>query len=448
MKKALSFSLRNLTRQKRRNVILAIAIAFGFFVVTLVAGLVSGMVGNLESLLTHLVGGSVAVQGYEKIPPAEEGGTERLVNSLDKDYLLNLVDDLNIDYEYYTLYTGAGVQLIFEGKRSSVTLYGYDLKESHFVENIQIVEGSAENFERPDSLIISDLMASSLNLQVGDDVLISVTTVNGQPNVGEFRVGAIIRANSLVGGYMTYTNIEYLNGLLELPADGYDVFALFLRDNSQQERVAQRIENRIRADGNNVTSIADAKRTNPGNVGRGLMKQLERGEDETYQWDGVKYQVSTVYYEVPQLQTIVSTVNLVSTAILVVILLIVMVGVSNTYRMILYERIREIGTMRALGMSRKDTSKIFTSEAVALCLIGAAAGFVLSLVVMAIVHLIPVSNETLSLFLDDGRFTFKISAASVILQYLILILLTTIAVRGSAKKAAAMSPAEALRTVK
>ena len=47
MNKILKLSLRNLTRQKRRNAILAIAIAFGFFVVTTIDGLTTGMVGNI-----------------------------------------------------------------------------------------------------------------------------------------------------------------------------------------------------------------------------------------------------------------------------------------------------------------------------------------------------------------------------------------------------------------
>ena len=55
MNKILKLSLRNLTRQKRRNAILAIAIAFGFFVVTTIDGLTTGMVGNLEEMfpVTH-----------------------------------------------------------------------------------------------------------------------------------------------------------------------------------------------------------------------------------------------------------------------------------------------------------------------------------------------------------------------------------------------------------
>ena len=125
-----------------------------------------------------------------------------------------------------------------------------------------------------------------------------------------------------------------------------------------------------------------------------------------------------------------------------------MIGVSNTYRMVLYERIREIGTMRALGMTGKDTKKVFTSEAVMLCIIGAVAGLILAIIGMSIVHLIPVGNEALSLFLEKGHFSFKVSVGTVILQYVLLIVLTSWAVRGSAKKAAQLSPAEALRTIK
>ena len=83
-----------------------------------------------------------------------------------------------------------------------------------------------------------------------------------------------------------------------------------------------------------------------------------------------------------------------------VILLIVMVGVSNTYKMVLYERIREIGTMKALGMTGKDVKRVFTLEAVFLCLIGALAGFVLGILVMLVLHYVPISNESIAIFLN------------------------------------------------
>ena len=75
--KTVSLALRNLTRNKRRNAILAIAIAFGFFVVTVIDGLTTGMVSNLEHQITQLVGGNVIAQGLEWLPPEEEGGKAR-----------------------------------------------------------------------------------------------------------------------------------------------------------------------------------------------------------------------------------------------------------------------------------------------------------------------------------------------------------------------------------
>ena len=78
--KTVSLALRNLTRNKRRNAILAVAIAFGFFVVTAIDGLTSGMVGNLENQITQLVGGNVVVQGLEWLPPETAGGKAKLVN--------------------------------------------------------------------------------------------------------------------------------------------------------------------------------------------------------------------------------------------------------------------------------------------------------------------------------------------------------------------------------
>ena len=212
------------------------------------------------------------------------------------------------------------------------------------------------------------------------------------------------------------------------------------------------IEARIKQDADNnpeinVTSRLLAMQTNPTNIGKGIEKQIDPRKPEN-EWKGVKYGVETLYDEIPQIKSVLNIVHIITTVILLVILLIVMVGVSNTYRMVLYERIREIGTMRALGMTGKDTRKVFTNEAVILCIIGAVAGLIFAVIVMGLIHLIPIANESLGFFLAKGHFTFKVSMLSIIIQYVMLIILTSLAVRGSAKQAARMSPAEALRTVK
>ena len=244
---------------------------------------------------------------------------------------------------------------------------------------------------------------------------------------------------------MAYTNIEDLNKVIELPEGGYTTFTVYLDNKDDQYKLSLYIENAIREDGNPVTNRIEAATTNPNNIGKGLEKQLT---PEDIQWDGVKYAIETIYDEIPFLSTVFFYVHAITFSILMVILLIVMIGISNTYKMVLYERIKEIGTMRALGTTRTDVKRIFKNEATLLCLIGAFAGMIFAFIIAFIVSSIPFHNETLSFFLYKNHFTFKISVLSILVQYILLIILTRVAVIRVAAKAAKMSPAEALSTVK
>ena len=450
--KTITLALKNLTRNKRRNAILAVAIAFGFFVVTAIDGLTTGMVGNLENQITQLVGGNVVVQGLEWLNPETEGGKVKLVNIVrDRDYVKNIVDELGINYEYYSCFTMSSGTAIFNGKKSGIQLYGRNLEEKLLRDSFQFVSGGVDlNVEN--GLIISDKVAESLNLQVGDEIIYSTYTVYGQNNFADMTITGILKSNSFLSSMQAYADIEDVNRIVEMPEGGYSMFSIYLRDNDRQTKAANMIEARIRQDSEvnpeiNVTSRALAMKTHPTNIGKGIEKQVDTKKPEN-EWKGVKYGVETLYDEIPQIKTVLNVVHIITTVILVVILLIVMVGVSNTYRLVLYERIREIGTMRSLGMTGKDTRKVFTNEAVILCVIGALAGLIFAIIVMTIVHFIPINNESLSFFRRKGHFTFKMSVGSIIVQYILLILLTTLAVRGSAKQAAGMNPAEALRTVK
>jgi putative ABC transport system permease protein len=66
-----------------------------------------------------------------------------------------------------------------------------------------------------------------------------------------------------------------------------------------------------------------------------------------------------------------------SNVILFLVFIIAAVGVSNTMLMTIYERIRELGMMRALGMRDRDIRRAFLLEAGGIGLIGSVAGTVL-----------------------------------------------------------------------
>ena len=446
MSKNVMLALKNLTRQKRRNAVLAIAIAFGFLVVTCLDILVTGMITNREKSITQIAGGTVMIAGYEKKALENEDEKIEPVNIIrDRDYVKNLVEKCKVDYEYCSRYTLSMGSIIFNGKKSLCSVYGRDFSEKEFVNSFQIMHGSLENLNEKNAIIISNKQAQSLNLEVGDELIYSTSTIYGQKNVCDLKVAVIYKENSFVSSNQVYADIEFVNSVVEIPEGGYTTFTIFLKNKNKQAFVANQIENAIRADGIPVSSRIEAYKNYPKNPGKGIHKQFI---DKEQVWEGTKYGVETLQDAIPSIAVALSVVHTVCTTILMVILLIVMVGVSNTYKMVLYERIREIGTMKALGMTGKDVKRVFTLEAVFLCLIGALAGFVLGILVMLVLHYVPISNESIAIFLNKGHFSFVLPVSSFIEKYVILICLTVFAVRKSAKKASLLSPAEALRTLK
>ena len=442
-------SARNLTRSKRRSVILGIAIAFGFFVVTTIDGLVGGAVDNLEDMITQMVGGTVAVTGYEK--PADlntaDSKKDKVVNIIrDHDFLQEMTDSIGIDYKYTSRYTRASGQLIFNGKKALARVDGRDFENDRdFIDSFQIKEGDLSNLSDPRAIIIGEGAARTLKVEVGDEILLNTTTIYDQVEVGEFKVALIVKDTNFISGLITYANIETLNELIGIPRGGFNFFAIYLKNNNQQTKAALLLENAIRSAKVPVTNLMTARIENPKNPENAIVKQLTGKE---FKWDGVKYAVEGLDDGVPQLKTVMMYVNMISTIILIVILLITMVGISNTYRMVLYERIREIGTMRALGMTRKDTKRSFRMEAVILSLASGIVGLILSIILMLVLGLNHIEAESVQMFLKAGHMTFKLSPLSIIFQYVLMVLLTMLAVNGTAKRAARMSPAQALRTVK
>jgi putative ABC transport system permease protein len=134
------------------------------------------------------------------------------------------------------------------------------------------------------------------------------------------------------------------------------------------------------------------------------------------------------------------------TTALIVLFLIIIIGISNTFKMILKERMAEIGTMRALGMSRWNVAKIFILEALLLSLFGAIAGMALSAIIMQVSSLLTFTDPVLSMFFDKGHITWIVTAAAVIQKFLIIIVFTMLGVFGTVRAVVRMKPVDALRS--
>lgn len=438
--RSVSLAFRNLSRQKKRSFLLGGAVAFGFFVVTLIDSLTAGLLVNMSNQFAYMFGGHILVGGTYK---NADGTKEDIIK--DVDYIDNILEQSGIDYKYICRRSAAGGTLSFEGLKATMNVFGCDLsKETFLPETMTLVEGSFDNMmNTPNGIIIGEATAKALKVETGDTVLFQTETSTGQATFCELTVAGISKDSSLMGSISCYTNMSFLNELLCIAPEDFYMYNIMLNDQSKQDAYAQILEDTIRNSGKPVTSRAQAIAESPTNISGAINNQIKNAE-----WEDTLYQVTSLNDQIPGMKQIINVMQGISMGILAVLFLVVMIGISNTFRMIIYERIREIGTMRAVGMHRNKVGRVFIWEAVLIAVLGAVIGLIVAIIAMSILGLFYFSSPELSMFLNNGHWSYVLSPMAIILKFLLIGVLTVLAMLSSARTASKLNPAEALRTTK
>ncbi len=119
----------------------------------------------------------------------------------------------------------------------------------------------------------------------------------------------------------------------------------------------------------------------------------------------------------------VEGISVLFTAMVIILAVVVFIIIMNTMTISVIERTGEIGTMRALGAEKNYVRKLFFCESVTITLVSAAAGSVLSLLLMLILNLcgITVSNDIAKMILGGGSIKFIPTAGNYLGTTLIIL---------------------------
>lgn len=430
-------ALRNLTRQKRRTILLGSAIAFGIMIVTIINGFAGAFIVNISENFANLAAGHIFIQGVEK---SASGREEEIIR--DDALIMKAVKDSGIPAKYISKRSSVEASLTFGSKQSQTTIDGVDFSsETYLPDRLMFTSGGMEGMKSDEGIIISEPVAKRLDVQVGDRVLAQVRTVSGQQNVAEFAIAGITVDTGILGSMAAYANKTYVNKLLNIGPDDYQLLGIYLPSLAKMDVYGQTLYDKVKA----VAPVFDRDAAKQSQ--NFVMAFMNQGKTQT--WQGVKYRVFTLDDMLAQVKQIADVLNTASLVILLVLFLIIMVGITNTFRIILYERIREIGTMRSIGMQRNEVRSLFLSEAAFLALGGAIAGLIVAFIVMGLVGLVDFGTKTpLMMVLKNGHMTFLVAPARMIFNVLIVALLTELAAFFPSRSAARLDPAVALRTVK
>lgn len=433
----LKLALRNLSRQKKRTILLGSAIAFGIMIVTIINGFAGAFIDNISENFANLAAGHVFVQGVEKSASGRESEIIR-----DDSLLMQAIKDAGIPAKYISKRSSVEASLTFASKQARTTIDGIDFaNETYLPDRLLFVSGGMEGMKDPEGLIIAEPIAKRLDVRVGDRVLAQVRTVSGQQNVAEFAIAGITVDTGILGSMAAYANKGYVNQLLNIGPTDYQLLGIYLPSLKGMDRYGQALYDKVKA----VAPVFDRDAAKQSQ--NFVMAFMNQGKTQT--WQGIKYRIFTLDDMLAQVKQIADVLNTSSLVILLILFLIIMVGITNTFRIILYERIREIGTMRSIGMQRGEVRSLFLAEAGFLALGGAIAGLLLAFLIMGGVGLYDFGTKTpLFMVLKNGHMTFLVTPARMLANVLIVAILTEIAAFFPSRNAARLDPAVALRTVK
>ena len=124
--------------------------------------------------------------------------------------------------------------------------------------------------------------------------------------------------------------------------------------------------------------------------------------------------------------------------------------IVNTTMMVIYERTREIGTLSAMGMEGRQLIRMFFIEAVMIAAAGAAAGVFLGIAITAPFSILGLdmgaSFEGIDFEVSNVLYP-KINLRSTVFVFFYSVTVAALASLLPSRRAARVSPAEALRSL-
>jgi ABC-type lipoprotein release transport system permease subunit len=428
MRGVTGLAVRSLTRQWKRYRLLGSALAFSFFIIVLIASVLSAMVSSLTEKAKIYYGGDFSIRGIEngggyfiRDPVALRAATRAILGP--KPFISERYEHKDTST---TLYFGG------EGIRQRLVI-GIDFSiEADLFRRFNYIQGNAEGIKGTNGILISEPIARILKARVGDDILLLIPTLAGQKNTANVVVRGIFRDSSLFGYYTSYFDIDFLRGLVGMPPSQCSTLAVFYPGNPPANDVIPKLQRALEKN-LPMYPLFDSRQALFNHIAAVPMQ-------------GMSYAILSLQANLEQVQQLLDAVYIIAIVLIALLLGVVILGVSGSYKVIVHERSKEIGTMRAIGMQRGAATRLFITEATLLALLGCLVGAVLAWAALALLGLVNFSFiPFFDIFLRGGRIQASLSILITLPLATILLATALLAVAGPARHAAKVEPLEAMR---
>ena len=408
-------ALRNLLRYKRRTLLTSSLITIGVMAVLLFVA-VSGafksmMIGQItDSMLGH-------VQVHKKGYVASIDNLPLHLNLAANDVAVveKALDELDSVEAYSPRIKFGGMFSNFE-ETTNVRLNGVDpakeLATAPLLAKRLLKGKESAVLIKSGEILVPELLAKGMKVKLGDTVVVVATNRDGSVNAKTFTVSGILEGISGPGGRDGYIHIDDAKEILRIEGNEANEYAVRLKDPGQLEHVKALLGEALSSHQNK----------------QGMPKY------EVHTWEKL-----SPFFNIARM------IDLMTFFIRIMLISIVLVSVMNVMIMAVFERIKEIGTIAAIGTPPAKILSLFLIEGLSLGVLGSVIGSLLSVVTILFLQANPLS-------FDFGRqkgllLAPTVDTTEIMIVSLLVIAISTLASLQPAFKASRMEPVTAMRQV-
>ncbi|MDR1363031.1 MAG: FtsX-like permease family protein [Spirochaetaceae bacterium] len=373
---------------RKRYLFLFCALSFGFCIISVIGSLKDGMAEALYYSARNHYSGDIIIAGFEKemksdnhiyaetIPLIQEKIKETGIKP-DKEIMRTMQNQ-----DSFIHYNGAAAPLKY--------VVGVDWEaERDYFDTLNFVEGEASADLNDETIIISLPIAAQLGARLGDIVLLETETLYGQKNTNFFTIGGIIDDRSIFGYFKVFAPRRAINNIIGFAPDDCSTIGLFFDDTKEVETKREKLQKAL----SGVIPLRPL-----------VYDRDEFDHEQDWNWSGVMFFLLTIPVYISEVSQMLQALNILSYFLYVMTLLIILVSAGVTYRLILHERIKEIGAMRAIGFYEKDIRRVLVIETFILASVSLITGFCFTLILNGIVSCLPFSwFPGFDIFLKNGK---------------------------------------------
>ena len=440
MGKYIKIAIRNIWKQKKRSLLLASAIISGLTLITLAAAFSNGAGQNIIRIGTTLRTGHINVTGLKKIRGTVFQEIPSIKN-VTKVIKRNLPNIRRIETRI-SLMAGIFNPSQELGSRRGIVCGVNFMKEKRLRKDLVLMAGDYSALSKPGQALIFQRTAKKLNLKVGDTLSITSkiqnTRFGNTTGTLDLRVAAI--AQNTRGGQISsiYTSIQDLRKFCGYSSSSAGILLIYLKDSTQISKHEKKLRRAL------------AKIAPLTTMQKNMMMNHLLGDGNEPGWKSGYRLKTTNYEQILQNELLIKkSIDVISWLLLVILVVIVFAGISNSLWMAIRERTSEVGTLRAIGMRKNQVLTMFLSEGLLLGAVAAIIGVLTGIGLTALLNLIGIGtgNSLFTLFSYRGALSFLVYPSEAIGLILFTSAITTAASIVPAFKAAKMRPINAINHI-